>query len=362
MREYIHNWKVNWPYEAIYHPNGEIEWDINPIIYDNAEIELNWENTSFVLCYKISKNIFWSEIKYADIINEMTWEIFSFQANNIFMIKIVWDDVRVLAKVWDDLKYYENFWKIEYNIEPDWDKKDLTPLWYYNMYVRFDDDYYYPLIIDSEIHTWIIKRFFDYYWYKSFTDNEWWRHLIMLIEDEKENWYWADNFEIFSEKIYFSDDIEEIETWDITPDWVITMVTSYETHYYLDENGKVIEWRPATNTTAFVFTRYYEDTDIDFIVWKNENWYFIINRVTSELSDKQREKIVYLNWFKAYTNNSWKGYFLMVKPSWEIALFDQVSKELMSTDLEETDIVTKITYDGKLLTVILGSWENRQYI
>ncbi len=362
MYNYVSNGKENWPYEAIYYPNWNTDWDINPIIYDNAVIELNWDSVSYVLCYKISRNILWMQMKYADIINEQTWEIFSFQVSNIFLIKVINDDIKVLAKIWDELKYYEDFWKTEYTIESDWDKKELTPLWYYNMFVRYDDDYYYPLIVDSERHEHAIRRFWDYYWYKSYIDDEGVPHLLMLIEDENEDWYWTDNFEIFTQKIYFSDDIEEIETWDITPNWDIYMETNYNKKYHLDNEWKVVPWMPQINTSAFSFTRVFEDTDTDYIVWKNERWYFIISRMVNELSDRQRENIKYFHWYCGYTNN-WKWWaFLMVRPSREVVLVDKDSKELFSTDLEAEDKVKRISLNWKVLEIELENWDVRKYL
>lgn len=361
MFTYNINWKENWPYEAIMYANGRTDWDINPIIYDNAEIELNWETVSFVLWFKKTKNIFWKEIKYADIISEQTWEIFSLQINNIFMIKIINDDMKIIAIVWDEIKFYENFWKSEILLEPDWDKKELTPLGYYNMYVSYDNDYYYPLIIDDIEHNWIIKRFYDYYGYKSYIDTDWTRHLIMLIEDEKENWYWTDNFKIMTEKIYFSDDIEEIETWDITWDWIIYMETNYNKEYYI-EDWKVKGWKVEKSKNIFVYTRYFEDTDIDFIVWKNGNWYFITNRMKEEYTDKEKDSIQYFPEFIKYVKDLNKGYFLIKKSGWNIVLVDEKMNEKIVTDIEDSSQITSIAFKDNILVINLSNWEDRKYI
>jgi len=50
--------------------------------------------------------------------------------------------------------------------------------------------------------------------------------------------------------------------------------------WYLDkENKKLIPGiPPKKEKSAFAFTRAFEDTDGDYIVGKNENGYFIINR------------------------------------------------------------------------------------
>lgn len=362
MYNYNINNTVYWPYEAIYYPNWEMRGDINPIIYDNAEIDLNWDNVSYVFCYKISKNIFWKEIKYVDIICEQTWETFSLQVSNIFMIKVIWNDLKILAKIWDNLKFYENFWKTEYDIEPDWDKKEITPLWYYNMFVRYDEQYYYPIIIDENVHSWIIKEFYDYYWYKSYIDDNWWKHLIMLIEYFQNNWFWTDNFVIFSERIYFSDDIEEIETWDISSNWIVYMETNYNKHYYLDEQGKIIEWAVKINNSEFVYTRYFEDTDTDFIVWKNNKWYFIINRFVNELNEKEKEKIIYFKNYLFYIKKDWKSFFLVSKESSDIVLVNENSDEIISTDLSLEDKIEKSYFDKEVLVIELSNWEIRKYI
>ena len=76
-------------YSAVWYPDGKIDGDMRPIIYDAATIELSDSKASFILGYKESKNLFGLSISYTDIINVDTGESFSFQVNNIYLIKII---------------------------------------------------------------------------------------------------------------------------------------------------------------------------------------------------------------------------------------------------------------------------------
>ena len=140
--------KTNSTYSWLMKSDGSVDWDILPIIYDNATLELYYnENCKYSLWYKLSKNLLWKEMKYADIINENTWEIFSFQVSNIFFAKVINNDLKILAKIWNEIKLYENFWKTTKQIAIDEDKIEITPLWYFNYFVTYDEQYFYPLIL-----------------------------------------------------------------------------------------------------------------------------------------------------------------------------------------------------------------------
>jgi hypothetical protein len=62
------------------------------------------------------------------------------------------------------LKLYENFSKTTKNIEADGDKTELTPLGYYDMYVSYDDNYFYPEIFNIQTNKEKeIDKFYDYF-------------------------------------------------------------------------------------------------------------------------------------------------------------------------------------------------------
>lgn len=356
------NNKEFWPYEAIMHSWGDTEGDIRPIIFDNAEIDINWNTVNYSLCYKISKNLFWKEIKYADIINESSGEVFSFQVNNIFLIKVYEEDLKLLARIWENLKFYENFWKTDLDIEPDWDKADLEPLWYFDMFLSYDDDFYYPLILDKRIkESAQIKRFWDYYWFRSYVDVNWGKHFLLLIQDENDDWYWVDNFKKISQNIDFWNDTEEIETWNITQNWKIYTETNLSNKYYLDDNWVLVKWIAEESGDAFLFLRHFEDTNSDYIIWKNTNGLFIINRNQTDIDEDEQKNIFY---FKKYISflNKWKDiYFLMEKNNWEVVFVNKDSDELILTDLDSSCEVSEISFDGDILNIKLKNWELRKY-
>lgn len=364
------NWKEIWPYEAIMKSDNSVEWDILPILYDNATIEL-YKNADkrYTLAYKKSTNLFWKELKYADIIDENTWETFSFQVSNIFIAKIVNNDFKILAKVWNELKIYENFWKSEKLIESDWDKSELTPLWYFDMFVSYDDDFYYPLVLNDKNNKTEINRFYDYFWYKAFEDDNWGKHLFMLIEDEtsteiNSKWYFVDNFNIISKRLDFDwDDSQYVEEWNINWDWDIYMTITNWSSWYLDKETKeIVKWK-ISNSSSFDFTRFFEDTDSNFIVWKNTKWLFIIDRTKSEISDKKQESIVYFKDFiKSCVYNDFT-FFLMQTFDQEIVLVNENQAIIWYTDLFITDNVKNISFlSDNIYEVELQNWEKRQYV
>lgn len=177
------NNKQIWPYEAIKYSSWEVKWDILAILYDNAIIELSDENKSFILCYKKSKSLFWKDIIYADLVNEKTRETFSFQVSNIYLIKIIKWDINMMAKVWNELKFFSDFWRKSVKIESDWDKSELTPLWYFETFITYDDNFYYPLFLDWVKSTKTIKKFYDYYGYKTFVDENWKKAFLYVNWD-----------------------------------------------------------------------------------------------------------------------------------------------------------------------------------
>lgn len=185
-------------------------------------------------------------MNYAEIIDMQSGETFSLQVSNIFLVKVVNGDIKMLVKVGDELKWYENFGKTEYSIEPDGDKKEITPLGYFDMFVRYDNDYYYPVILDEAKRSAAnVKRFYDYYGFKSYTDADGVDHFILLIEAETSTeddpaWYWTDNFRISSDKLDFGND-SEVDSWEIDSNGRISMKLTDGSNWHVDESGRMIK-------------------------------------------------------------------------------------------------------------------------
>lgn len=348
------------PYIWIKKSSWEITWDILPIIYDESIIELKWVSTSYSLCYKISKNLLWKEINYADLVDEKTWETFSFQVSNIFVIKIIKNDIKLIASVWNELKFFENFWKKSIKIENDWDKRELTPLWDYDSFIAYDNDYYYPIILnEAKLQKSEIKRFFDYYWYKSYIDNSWESHVVMLIEHEKSDdyrdyWCFIDNFKIISVRLHFWSDTEYVEEWELDWNYTILMtLTSWKKAYILNWDQKIYYWNPPSNITKdFVFTRFFDDTDIDYIVWKNNFWYFIFDRNLISIDSKKAKSILYYKDFIHYEKDD--KLFVVINKNDEIIILNEKNKEILTTDLTLDYKIKEIHYknNNKVIEIV----------
>lgn len=365
-------WKKIWPYEAIKYSNWEVKWDILPLLYDNAIINLSWDNKKFTLCYKKSKSLFWKEMIYADLVDEETAETFSFQVSNIYILKILKNDINMIAKVWKELKYFSDFWRKEMNVESDWDKSELTPLWYYETFISYDDNYFYPIYFDWLSHNTWVTKFYDYYGYKSFIDEDWKRHIYMLIEHNTSSetnpiWYFVDNFQIISEKLYFDD---YVENWTVDEDWDIVMETTSLKKYYIEvwKSNKIVLWNKpvkekTNNIKSFLFTRFYEDTDSEYIVWKNDNWYFILSNKTKSLSFEDQKLIEYFDKFISF--NKEYNLFIMKNKSGEIVFLDIYWVLFTTTDLVDTNIIEqiKISDDKKVLSInVVWEPKSREYI
>lgn len=365
------NSKKIWPYLWIMSSDNSVQWEILEIIYDTAIIELyKNEHIRYTLAYKKSKTLLWWEIKYADIINEITGETFSFQVKNIFLAKIIENDLKVLALVWNEIKLYENFWKSQKLIEPDWDKKEVTPLWYYDMFVSYDDNYYYPLILNEKTaKNTQVKRFYDYYGYKAYEDIYGKEHLIMLIEDETSNekeeiWYFIDNFNIISPKVDFWDENEYVEEWNINENGDIYMTTTSWKNWYLDKiNNKIIEWTLIQTKNTFSFTRIFEDSDGEYIVWENSNGVFIINRNKIHLTQTAQKNIPYFKKFFLHTRNNNYSFFLMEDQNEEIILVNENGVNILTTDLKWNDEIISITFQNETLVEFeIKNKEKRIYL
>ncbi len=363
------NWKKIWPYEWIMKSDWSIVWDILPIIYDNSIIDL-YENSwnRFSLCYKKSKNLFWKEIKYADIVNENSWETFSLQTDNIFAAITTWNDINIVCKIWEQIKMYSNFWKLEYLIESDWDKNELTPLWYHDIFVRYDNDFYYPVFLWWDKNT-EVKKFIDYYWYKSYEDEITWNHLVMLIEipwstENYDIWHFVDNFNIISERIDFWNDEEYVDTWELNDNLDIIIKTTKWRYFHIFSNDKKLrEWKIEKKENTFSFTRFFEDTDSDFIIWKNDNWLFIINRIKTSLDNNKIKELVYFKDFITSCIYNDFTFFLLETFDNEIVIVNENQAVITYTDLHnKTEIKNMNFLNENLIEIFLTDWSKRQYI
>lgn len=365
------NGKKLWPYNAIKDSKWNVKWDILPIIYDNADLQLTNGKVFYSLCYKVSKNLFWKELVYADLVDEESWETFSYQVKNIYFLRVFKDDIHMIARVWDELKYFSNFGRKNINIESDWDKAELTPLWYFDTFITYDDNYFYPLFLDWEKHNNYVKKFYDYYGYKAFKDESWIKHLYMLIEHSSSSeqnpvWYFVDNFEIISEKLYFDDYVEK---WDVDADWDIFMETTNLNHYYIlvGKSNKIVKWKKWNLTTkvknsVFLFTRFFEDSDSHYIVWQRDEWFFVISKLETNITDAMQKQIVYYKQFLWF--NKEHKFFIMQNYAWEIVLLDIFWKLVLTTDLELDDKIKDIdvSEDKMLINISLENGELRPYV
>lgn len=84
-----------------------------------------------------------------DIINERTGEFVTIFADNIYAASPKQETLTLIARVGEEIRVYENGIKQNISIEIDGDKSDLTPLGAYDMYVRYDDEYYYPYVLGA---------------------------------------------------------------------------------------------------------------------------------------------------------------------------------------------------------------------
>lgn len=366
-------WRELGPYEAIQYPNNDIDWDIRPILYDTASINLMDASRSFSLCYKETKNLSGKKISFVDVIDMENGEFFSLQVSNIYYFNVFEWIPHIVWKVGNTLVYFEKFWKSQKPIEADGDKHELTPLGAFDMFLTYDDDYYYPLIFSGD-HQKIAKteRFFDYYGWRSYVDPNGWEHFVLMIEDERSTeedpyWYWVDNFIPVSEKIVLSED-QYVEDWNLDPYGNIKFTITNGTKYHIDKNvgDMVLGWEWLSVSNNFSFIREYDDTDGDEIVAKNENGSFIIDRNLTEISESDQKDIIYFPQFvwclSPSEANRATPCFLMTKDDGQVVLVDAQSRILCGTDLKyEYEIVTA-TIENSLLTVTLADGTIYNYI
>ena len=145
------------------------------------------------------------------------------------------------------------------------------------MFITYDDEYYYPLIFSHE-HSEIaqVKKFYDYYGWRSYKDPNGGEHFIMMIEDIRSSesdpyWYWVDNFIQISERVVFPDD-QYVETWELDPYGNIRFTITNGAKYSVDHTTRKISpgWSDLPTSNNFSFVRLFDDTDAEAIVGKNE--------------------------------------------------------------------------------------------
>lgn len=361
------------PYTAIQHPNGDIQWDIRPILYDTAHIHLIDTIASYALCYKETKSLSGKKIAFVDIVNMADGIFFSLQVSNIYYCDVFDWQPHIIAKIGKELVYFENFWKSQKPIEADGDKHELTPLGAFDMFVTYDDDYYYPLIFSGD-HQKLAKtkKFYDYYGWKSYVDSNWWKHFVMMIEDIRSSesdpyWYWVDNFVPVSEKIVLSED-QYVENWELDSYGNIKFTITNGSKYHIDKNvGTMVPgWGWLSKSHDFTYIREYDDTDSDMIVAHNDRGTFIIDRNLTEITESDQKNIVYFPKFIWCLSPSEADRitpcFLMTKDDGQIVLIDSQSRILCGTDLKyEHEIITATILEN-ILTVVISNGDTYSYI
>jgi hypothetical protein len=181
--------------------------------------------------------------------------------------------------------------------------------------------------------------------------------------ETKDAWYFVDNFKKISKRIDFGDDTQYIEEWELDEYGDIYMtVTNWET-WYLDQiTGNTTQTKRA-KPQRFTYTRYFEDTDHTFIVWKNEKWLFIIDRTRSDISQQEQSTLKYFSGVHGRVLDGEKIYFFMEQITWEIDLVNVSWNIIAYTDLKSQEkIKSSSIIDKKILEVTLESWEKRKYI
>lgn len=356
-------------YQWLLFSNNTTEWDIAPIIHDQAHISLyKNEQLKFTLGYKISKNIFWKQIVYADLINETTQEVYSFQVNNIFFLDIIHNDIKLIWLLGNEIIFYENYGKTCKKIEIDKDKTEITPLWYYDMFLSYDDDFYYPEVLRENFQPQI-KRFYDYYGFYAYTDTYKQTHFILFLETSNSNniqdeWVFCDNFNIISERVPF-----DVESWSLDSAYNINILSKDNTYYHIKQHDpKIYPWKAFNTWTNFVFKRFFEDTDSDYIVGEDENWLFVIER---SLPTKP-PVIIYYKKLYAYYNpkSSTDKFFIFENEDFELILVNPEKNDIIHTDILINDGIKKIEYASewwllsktKTLQVTLQNNDIRTYI
>lgn len=361
----IHN-KKYWPYHAILHSDGKVEGNILPIIYDNATIELYASPSDrYSICYKQSKNILGKQIDYVDIIHEVTGETFSLQTDNIFVAKIVDGDLHIICKIGNEIRLYSNFWKTEMHIEIDEDKSELTPLWYHDIFIGYTDEYFFPIYLDPKKRG-TISQFYDYYGYKFYEDDTGISHFIMFIDigEEREQRYFVDNFTPISQEIDFWSYEEYVTTWDIDEEFFIIMETTLGNMYFIDRQGNLQKWTPLKEKKTFTYTRFFEDTDSNVIVGKNNKGLFLIERNKQYFTKGEIDRIFFFKDFiKHCTCKEGISFFLVETMENEIVILNDDQAIVSYTMIEnKSDVVHMECKELGVIEITLKNGKKEQYL
>lgn len=362
-----------WPYEAIQYPNGDVQWDIRPILYDAAIIHLLDTKKSYALCYKETKSISWKKVQFVDVVDMETSLFFSLQVSNIYCFMVTDGTPHIIAKVGKELLYFKDFAKTLQKVEADGDKWELTPLGAFDMFLTYDEDYYYPIIFSREREELTkVKQFSDYYGWRSYTDPNGGEHFVLMIEDTRSTesdpyWYWVDNFVPISDKIVFPDD-QYIENWTLDPYGNIIFDITNGSKYHIDKSiGKVVAWwENLPESQNFSYVREYDDTDTDAVVGKNDNGYFIVNKNKKTLTKTEQEGITYFQKFvwclSPSEANADGARFLMMKADGQIVLIDDDSRVLCGTDMVWEDNIQSASMNEGVLLVQTSNRGSLTYI
>lgn len=307
-----------------------------------------------------------------DVINEQSGDFFTLFADNIYSTTPQDESLVVIARIGDEIRAYEKGIKNDILLEIDGDKTDMTPLGAYEMYVRYDDDYYYPYVLNpSYQNTKKVAKFFDYYGYRSYEDSEGGKHFILFIEDirsteSKPYWYFTDNFVQISENIVLSEE-EYVETWEITPSGDITFVVTSGANYYVDRStGKYFQGKLDTNPKiVFTYVREFEDTDSEYVIAKNEKGVFIVDGTINNLSPEKEKALQYFQdyyWCLSPSEaNESAPRFLMLTFDNQIVLTDESGVTLAGTDLTPDKLIVSASIDADILKVSFEDGEERSY-
>jgi hypothetical protein len=293
-------------------------------------------------------------------------EIFSLFVDVVFCIRVVGDDPRVIARLGTKLIAYENYGKSEVELEPDGDKKELTPLGYYGFYVAKNGSTYRPYSLGAPLPKKAIEEFKDYYGFGAYRDeNTGVEHFVLLIEDilsdpESPDWYFVNNFVPDSESLDFPGDAE-ITSWQIEGNDEYIMQLSDKTTAYIAESGAVVIGRPASLTQRakqFDWTRHFEDSDSDIIVGKNAKGVFLIDRTDGDITDTEKDQVRYYLSFVGIQKSSEFPLFVLEDFDGTIVLLDGVGSEIALADFESTLKITGITVDTSAMTVTVSLAHN----
>lgn len=360
-------------YEAVAYPTRR-DGDMRPLLHDAARVVLSDSGLEFALGFRRSKNLLGKEVKFADVVDLATCESFSVPAETVFLAAVIGGDFKLMAKIGEEIVTYANFGRTEYRIEPDGDKAELTPLGYYDTFVRYvpgDDEFYYPLMFDPKIAAQAdVKRFYDYYGWRARTGRGGDRHFVLLYEDETSTdarwvWYFCDNFKRCSERVDFGDE-SEVETWDLDPNGVIRMLTTENKKFHIDAQGRTVPGWPESYAASneFAYERLFEDTDSDWIVGRNANGLFVIGRNASTLTDKEAESIAYFTKLLAVRKDRDDPLFVFEDSDGIVSIADKSGSVLVATDIPTGSRVTGITADrtdGEVRIAVEGEAVPRRY-